>query len=129
MYVEELFGLKGKVAVVTGASKGIGKTAAVGLAKAGAEVAILCRSEPKEALEGIAAAGGRGYWIAADVTDEAAVDAAFAEIARRSGAVHVVFNNAGICIHEDSVDAPAENFRTVMDVNFFGEFFVARADG
>ena len=63
----------------------------------------------------------------ADVTDEAAVDAAFAEIARRSGAVHVVFNNAGICIHEDSVDAPAENFRTVMDVNFFGEFFVARA--
>ena len=46
MYVEELFGLKGKVAVVTGASKGIGKTAAVGLAKAGAEVAILCRSEP-----------------------------------------------------------------------------------
>lgn len=127
MYVEELFGLKGKVAVVTGASKGIGKTAAVGLAKAGAEVAILCRSEPKEALEGIAAAGGRGYWIAADVTDEAAVDAAFAEIARRSGAVHVVFNNAGICIHEDSVDAPAENFRTVMNVNFFGEFFVARA--
>ena len=127
MYVEELFGLKGKVAVVTGASKGIGKTAAVGLAKAGAEVAILCRSEPKEALEGIAAAGGRGYWIAADVTDEAAVDAAFAEIARRSGVVHVVFNNAGICIHEDSVDAPAENFRTVMNVNFFGEFFVARA--
>lgn len=127
MYVEELFGLKGKVAVVTGASKGIGKTAAVGLAKAGAEVAILCRSEPKEALEGIAAADGRGYWIAADVTDEAAVDAAFAEIARRSGVVHVVFNNAGICIHEDSVDAPAENFRTVMDVNFFGEFFVARA--
>lgn len=90
-------------------------------------MAILCRSEPKEALEGIAAAGGRGYWIAADVTDEAAVDAAFAEIARRSGAVHVVFNNAGICIHEDSVDAPAENFRTVMNVNFFGEFFVARA--
>ena len=127
MYVEELFGLKGKVAVVTGASKGIGKTAAVGLAKAGAEVAILCRSEPKEALEGIAAADGRGYWIAADVTDEAAVDAAFAEIARRSGVVHVVFNNAGICIHEDSVDAPAENFRTVMNVNFFGEFFVARA--
>lgn len=127
MYVEELFGLKGKVAVVTGASKGIGKTAAVGLAKAGAEVAILCRSEPKEALEGIAAAGGRGYWIAADVTDEAAVDAAVDEIARRSGAVHVVFNNAGICIHEDSVDAPAENFRTVMNVNFFGEFFVARA--
>lgn len=127
MYVEELFGLKGKVAVVTGASKGIGKTAAVGLAKAGAEVAILCRSEPKEALEGIAATDGRGYWIAADVTDEAAVDAAFAEIARRSGVVHVVFNNAGICIHEDSVDAPAENFRTVMDVNFFGEFFVARA--
>ena len=127
MYVGELFGLKGKVAVVTGASKGIGKTAAVGLAKAGAEVAILCRSEPKEALEGIAAADGRGYWIAADVTDEAAVDAAFAEIARRSGVLHVVFNNAGICIHEDSVDAPAENFRTVMNVNFFGEFFVARA--
>ena len=127
MYLEELFSLKGKVAVITGASKGIGQTAAIGLAKAGARVVILCRSEPKGALEGIAAAGEEGCWIDTDVTDEASVNAAFAEILRRFGAVHVVFNNAGICIHEDSVDAPVEDFHTVMNVNFFGEFLVARA--
>ena len=127
MYLEQMFGLKGKVAVITGASKGIGKTAAVGLAKAGAQVAILCRSEPKDALSEIAAAGEQAYWVPTDVTDEASVNNAFAEILRRSGSVHVVFNNAGICIHEDSVDAPVEDFHTVMNVNFFGEFLVARA--
>jgi len=129
MYLEELFGLKGKVAVVTGGGRGIGQVIAVGLARAGAEVVVLCRSGARETVEKIEAAGGRAYWIATDVTKEKSVDAAFAEILRRSGSVDVIFNNAGICMHQSTLDATAGEFREVVDVNLTGEFIVARAAG
>ena len=129
MYLEELFGLKGKVAVVTGGGRGIGQVVAVGLARAGAEVVILCRSGARETVEKIAAAGGHSYWIATDVTKEESVDAAFAEILRRSGSVDVIFNNAGICMHQGTLEAKVEEFREVVDVNLTGEFIVARAAG
>lgn len=129
MYLEELFGLKGKVAVVTGGGRGIGQVVAVGLAGAGAEVVILCRSGARETVEKIAAAGGHAYWIATDVTKEESVDAAFAEILRRSGSVDVIFNNAGICMHQGTLEAKVEEFREVVDVNLTGEFIVARAAG
>ncbi len=129
MYLEELFGLKGRVAVVTGGGRGIGQVVAVGLARAGAEVAVLCRSGAQETVEKIEAAGGRAYWIAADVTKEESVDAAFAEILRRSGSVDIIFNNAGICMHQGTLEATVEEFREVVDVNLTGEFVVARAAG
>lgn len=128
-YLQQLFGLSGKVAVVTGGSRGIGQTVALGLARAGAEVAILCRSEPKETLGQIAAAGGRAYHIAADVSDEAAVDAALSEVLRRSGSVDVVFNNAGICIHKPTAEATLEEWKHVLDVNLNGTYIVSRAAG
>jgi NAD(P)-dependent dehydrogenase (short-subunit alcohol dehydrogenase family) len=127
MYLEELFGLKGKVALVTGGGRGIGLFVARGLAKAGAEIAILQRSDPKEAVEQIAGDGGKAYWIKADVRDEKAVEAGVAEIVRRSGKINVVFNNAGICIHKDAFESTVEEFREVIDINLTGEFIVARA--
>lgn len=129
MYLEELFGLKGKVAVVTGGGRGIGQAVAVGLARAGANVVILCRSGAKETVEKIEATGGQAYWIAADVTKEESVDAAFAEILRRSGSVDIIFNNAGICMHQGTLEATVEEFREVIGVNLTGEFIVARAAG
>jgi sorbose reductase len=129
MYLEELFGLKGKVAVVTGGGRGIGQVVAVGLARAGAEVAILNRTDAGETLRLIQAAGGKGYFIATDVTREEQVDAAFAQILSRSRSVDVVFNNAGICMHQTSLEATVAEFRQVMDVNVTGEFIVARAAG
>lgn len=129
MYLEELFGLKGKVAVVTGGGRGIGQVVAIGLAKAGAEVVILCRSGAQETVDKIAAAGGNAYWIATDVTKGESVDAAFSEILRRSGSIDVIFNNAGICMHQDTLEATVEEFREVIDVNLTGEFIVARAAG
>jgi len=129
MYLEELFGLKGKVAVVTGGGRGIGQVVAVGLARAGAEVCILNRSNADACIQLIKEAGGKGYFIAADVTKEKEVEAAFSRILARSGSINVVFNNAGICMHQTSLEATIAEFREVIDVNLTGEFIVARAAG
>ena len=129
MYLEELFGLKGKVAVVTGGGRGIGQTVAIGLAKAGAEIAILCRSGADETVKMIEDEGGKAFWIETDVTKEESVDVAFSEILKRSGSIDIVFNNAGICKHQSTLQATIEEFREVIDVNLTGQFIVARAAG
>ena len=127
MYLEKLFGLKGKVALVTGGGRGIGQFVARGMARAGAEIAIMQRSDPREAMDQIANDGSKAYWIKADVRDEKAVDAGIAEIVKRSGRIDIVFNNAGICIHKDAFEHTVEEFREVLDVNITGEFIVARS--
>ncbi len=128
-YLERMFGLKGKVAVVTGGGRGIGQVAAHGFAMAGAEVVILCRSGADETLSLIKKDGGKAYFIATDVTDEKSVDAALAEIMKRSGSLDIVFNNAGICKHQGTFEASLADFREVIDVNLTGEYIVARAAG
>ncbi len=129
MYLDEMFGLEGKVAIVTGGRRGIGQVVAKSFAKAGAEVVIISRTLSPETVEMIEAEGGKAYDIAADVTDEKAVDEAIAEVMRRSGHIDVVFNNAGICIHEDTLTATIDEWRKVIDVNLTGEYIVARAVG
>lgn len=129
MYLEELFGLKGKVAIVTGGGRGIGQVVALGLAKAGAEVVIISRSGADETLDLLKKSGVKGYYISTDVTKEASVDAALAEILKRSGRLDIVFNNAGICMHQTTLEATIAEFREVLDVNLTGEFIVARAAG
>lgn len=128
-YVESLFGLKGKVALVTGASRGIGQHVAVGLAKAGADVALISRSGAEETARLIEEEGGRAVSIAADVTGETEVDTALAAVLERFGSLDIVFNNAGICIHKSTLEASIEEFRKVIDVNLTGEYIVARAAG
>lgn len=129
MYLEEIFGLKDKTAIVTGGGRGIGQVAALGLAKAGAEVVILSRSGGKETVELIENAGGKAYEVLADVTKEDEVDSALEEIVRRSQKVDILFNNAGICIHKDTLDATIEEWRSVIDINLTGEYIMARAVG
>lgn len=126
-YLDELFGLQGKVAIVTGGGRGIGQTVAIGLAKAGAEVAIIARSNGDETIEKITAEGGKCYFVRADVTKEADVDHALAEIMARSGRIDIVFNNAGICKHQDTFAASIADWREVIDVNLTGEYIMARA--
>ncbi|MCC8180481.1 MAG: SDR family NAD(P)-dependent oxidoreductase, partial [Planctomycetes bacterium] len=128
-YLDEIFGLNGKVAIVTGGGRGIGQVIARGFAKAGAEVVILNRSNADETIDLIAKDGGKAYFIATDVTDEQSVDAAFAEILKRSGSIDIVFNNAGICMHQTTLEATIKEFREVIDCNLTGEFIVARAAG
>ena len=73
--------------------------------------------------------GGKAYDLKADVTDEAQVDHALQTILDRSGSIDILFNNAGICMHQSTLEATIEEFRQVVDVNLTGEFIMARAVG
>src|SRR5215213_4794948 len=99
--------LAGKTALITGASKGLGKAMAVALAEAGAVVALVSRDEAKlhAAAEQIRAAGGRAEIFVADVTDEAQVAALPDAVAAKLGAgLHILINNAGINIRKPLTD-------------------------
>jgi NAD(P)-dependent dehydrogenase (short-subunit alcohol dehydrogenase family) len=128
-YLDDLFSLKGKAAIVTGGGRGIGQAVACGLAKAGAEVAIISRSGAEETVALIEKAGGKAYSLIADVTNEKAVDNALAVVLNRSGRLDIVFNNAGVCIHETALKASIADWRSVIDTNLTGEYIVARAAG
>lgn len=138
MYLNELFGLEGKTAVVTGGGQGIGQVIAVGLAKAGAEIAIVCRSGADETIKMIEQVGGKAYFVKCDVTDEISVKKAVAEIIERSGKIDILFNNAGTCYHKKAIvldgedlggfndgEATVEEWRRVLDVNLTGEYIMA----
>lgn len=129
MYLDDMFGLKGKVALVTGGGRGIGQTVALGLAKAGARVFIVSRTGAQETVDLIEKDGGQAESLIADVTVEGQVDEALAAVMAKAGTLDVVFNNAGVCIHKDTLDASIEEWRQVIDINLTGEYIVARAAG
>lgn len=124
-----IFDLAGKVALVTGASSGLGAHMAKTLATAGAKVAIAARRVDRlEALASeIVAAGGRALPVAMDVTDAPSVVRAFDEAETELGALSVVVNNAGIARKENAaaIDDPA--WRETLATNLDGANLVARA--
>ncbi|WP_321811643.1 MULTISPECIES: SDR family oxidoreductase [unclassified Burkholderia] len=119
-----------KFAAVTGAGSGIGRAAAIALANAGFAVALLGRKEAslRETKEAIVAAHGDAHAFPADVTDEASVEHAFAQIAQRFGRLDVLFNNAGrnapaVPLDEHEFDV----WNDVVATNLTGVFLCARA--
>ena len=121
--------LTGATAVVTGASRGIGRAIALRLAGAGAEVALWARDA--EALREVAAeidsAGGRAQATVVDVTNSEAVNGA-AEVVRGNMApVKIVVNNAGAVLRKATVAITDDEWRHVMSVNLDGTFYVTRA--
>ncbi|WP_334002210.1 SDR family oxidoreductase [Burkholderia cepacia] len=119
-----------KFAAVTGAGSGIGRAAAVALAHAGFTVALLGRTEAslRETQDAIRAAGGDAHVFPADVTDEASVDHAFAQIAQRFGRLDVLFNNAGRNAPAVSLDEyEFDLWNSVVATNLTGVFLCARA--
>ena len=114
-----------KVAVVSGATSGIGRAAAIGLGKAGYRVAILGRRE-SELAETAGLAGAR-YSGVCDVTDPAAVHRFFTDVRSQLGRIDVVFNNAGRFAPQASVgDMDIATWQGMVDVNLNGAFYVAR---
>ncbi|RQV30142.1 SDR family NAD(P)-dependent oxidoreductase [Burkholderia cenocepacia] len=119
-----------KFAAVTGAGSGIGRAAALALAQAGFTVALLGRTEAslRDTQDAIRAAGSDAEVFPVDVTDEASVDHAFAQIAQRFGRLDVLFNNAGrnapvVSLDEYELDV----WNSVVATNLTGVFLCARA--
>ena len=129
MYLEELFGLKGKAALATGGGQGIGQVVALGLARAGARVAVMNRGNVQDTVRLIEAEGGTAMGVQADVTSEEQVDAALEKILAAYGRLDIVVNNAGICMHQSTLEMTPADFRRVIDVNLAGPFIVSRAAG
>lgn len=119
-----------KFAAVTGAGSGIGRAAAIALAGAGFTVALIGRREEslRETKEAIVAAHGDAQVFPADVTDEASVDHAFAQIAQQFGRLDVLFNNAGRNAPAVALDEYAfDVWNAVVATNLTGVFLCARA--
>jgi NAD(P)-dependent dehydrogenase (short-subunit alcohol dehydrogenase family) len=115
----------GKVAIVTGASSGIGKAVAIGLGRAGFRVAILGRREQELAEAGKLA--GAAYASTCDVTDPGAVHRYFATVSDKFGRIDFVFNNAGRFAPQSVFgDLDIATWQSMVDVNLNGAFYVAR---
>ena len=123
--------LTDKVALVTGASRGLGKAIALALAAEGASIAAVARSEEalKETLEAIRAAGGVAEPYAFDVADGAAVEAAVEKIAARFQHIDILVNNAGVTRDGLLMRMKSEDWDAVLDTNLKGAFHLTKPVG
>ena len=129
MSILDHFMLTGKKAVVTGGARGIGNATAVALAEAGADVAIVDILDGGETVRQIKELGRESFSIKADLTKEAEVDEAFAQIKKKFGRIDVVHNNAGIALCVKCEDMTFEQWRKVVSIDLEAIFLVARAAG
>ncbi|WP_274654836.1 SDR family NAD(P)-dependent oxidoreductase [Paenibacillus humicola] len=125
------FDLTGKIAVVTGASMGIGYGLAKALAHAGATVVTAARSlAPLEELcEEIRAEGGRAYAVRLDVSDVPQIKAVMNQIAQDHGRIDILVNNAGLGANHPATEVTEADWDTMMNVNLKGLFFCCQAAG
>lgn len=122
------FDLTGKVAVVTGAGRGIGKEIALGLSEAGANVVLVSRTRSQ--LEAVAKEiKGKTLIIPADITKKEEVEAVLNQTLDTWGKVDILLNNAGITLKKPAVEVKEEDWQKVIDTNLKGEFLCARVFG
>ncbi len=130
-YLSSLFSLEGKTAVVIGGTGELCGAMAEGLAGAGAEVVLVGRSEAKAAarLERIEAAGGRGYFVAADVSDRASIEALLAAVVGRSGKCEILVNGAGVNSPTPFLEVSEEEFDQIFATNSKAVFTACQVFG
>jgi NAD(P)-dependent dehydrogenase (short-subunit alcohol dehydrogenase family) len=134
------FDLTGRTAVVTGATRGLGRAFAHALAEAGADVVVVGRDEAAAAQveDELAERGRQSLTVIADVTSRDEVERVLAEALDRFGVVEILVNNAGTCVHRPALEVTDEEWRRVFDVNVdalwigcqvFGRHMVERGRG
>ncbi|MFE6103894.1 SDR family NAD(P)-dependent oxidoreductase [Streptomyces laurentii] len=130
-YLEGLFSLEGRNALVTGGSSGIGKAIARALARAGASVVIVARREAelKAAVDELAADGGRAAWVSGDLGTRAGVRAVAEEAAGVFGEPDILVNSAGINIRPPLSDLTDEDWDRTMAVNLEAPFLLGQRFG
>jgi 2-deoxy-D-gluconate 3-dehydrogenase len=121
------FSLAGRVAAVTGANTGLGRAIAEALAGAGADVALIGRSDPAETLAAIKALGRRAIRIDADLGSKPDYAAVVGEITAKLGGLHILVNNAGIIRRANAIDFTEADWDAVLDVNLKSVFFLSQA--
>ena len=126
-----LFSVKNKVALVTGASRGLGQAIAIGLAKAGATV--ICSSSKKggtaATLKAIKKVGGKGIGIAANLSQRKSIDKLYQKAIKKTGKIDVLVNNGGTIARFPAVDFPADEWDRVIEVNLSAAFRLAQLVG
>jgi gluconate 5-dehydrogenase len=123
-----LFNLEGRIAVVTGASSGLGADAAIAYAGHGADVALLARRVEKleETAEKVEALGRRALPVACDVTDEQSVAAAIKKVIEGFGRIDILLNNAGIAVRGGVDTLELEDWNRIIATNMTGVFLVSK---
>ena len=128
----DIFSLEGRVAIVTGGSKGLGEAMARALAEAGASLVVASRNltECQNIANSIAVATGRGTLaLRVDVTVRAEVDRMVEETLSRFGRIDILVNNAGINIRKPLMELSDEDWSQVMSINLTGPMLCSRAVG
>ena len=126
---DSLFDLSGRVALVTGTSRGLGQYFARALAKAGADLAMTSRDSGtlQDFSREIEALGRKTFSAALDVRNHASIQQAVAAIEEHFGKIDILVNNAGCNIRKPALDVTWDDWNTILDTNLRGSFFVAQA--
>ena len=139
-YLNSMFSLTGKVAVVIGGTGELCGAMAEGMAGAGAEVVLVGRNEEKAnaRLEKIHAAGGKAYFASAEASEKASLEQLLKTVLQRSGRIDIVVNGAGVNSATPFLDIPEDEFDRIVKINLkgvflgaqvFGKYLVERGDG
>lgn len=128
--MSQLFDLTGKVAVVTGAGRGLGQGLAIGLAEAGADIALVVnKTAPVETMRAIEALGRRAVAVTADLSAESGAAHTVEETLRAFGHVDILVNNAGIIRRTPAADHSYADWKDVLDVNLNSVFLLCQSFG
>ncbi len=136
-YIDKLYDLEGKVAVIVGGTGELCSHMAVGLAKAGVEVVLAGRNEDKaqDRLDDIHAssdecgAGDKAYFVDTDLMEKGSLYALLDIVIERSGKVDILINGAGVSSPKSALDLPVEDFQTILDINLTASFQACQVFG
>jgi 2-deoxy-D-gluconate 3-dehydrogenase len=123
------FDLSGKVALVTGASGGLGQAMAIGLAEAGADIIAVSHSESVETVKAIVALGRKAQLIAVDLSREELLDRLFEQALSLYGRIDILVNNAGTIRRKPAAEHTRNDWHEVIDLNLNSLFFLSQLVG